>query len=140
MPRWVRFLSCTFTGLALSLVGALLAAGWWEGGAGFGPALLNFLSTAAFWYLVGLFGLLAMITLLLGRIAVNLYGLADAVGGVLAGALVALVYGAFLVATHASDWGGMLVALQRSWLPALIFTLPVALSGGFTGWLWQRLD
>jgi hypothetical protein len=141
MPRWARFLSCSLTGLLLCLIGFLLTAYWWEGNATtYWPLLLNFMAMPDFWSLVSLFGLLCAGALLLGRIAVHLYGMAGAMAGLLCGALVALAYAAFLISLHAADWGGWSPSLQKSWPSAALFALPFALSGAFTTWLWERLD
>lgn len=140
MPRWARFLSCSLTGLLLCLIGFLLTAYWWEGNAGYWQLLLNFMAMTGFWYLVSLFGVLCAAALLLGRIAVNLYGMPDAMGGLIAGALVALVYAVFLISLHAEDWGGWSNSLQKSWPSAALFAMPFALTGAFTTWLWERLD
>lgn len=140
MPRWARFLSCSLTGLLLSLIGFFVAAGWWEGEAGFWESVVTFLPTPEFWYTVLLFGLLATVSLLLGRIAVNLYGLAGSTGGFFAGGLVAVAYGAFLVSSHLGDWGGLSAAVQKAWPTGAVFAAPFALSGAVTVWLWDRLE
>lgn len=140
MPRGIRFLSCSFTGLLISLLGFLMAAYWYEGGRDYWQAAIDFTATAGFWYLAGLFALLGAVALIGARLAVYLVGLADAVAGICAGAAVAFVYAFFLITSHAQAWGGLAIALQKSWAPALAFTAPFALSGGFTAWLWHRLD
>lgn len=140
MPRWARFLSCSLTGLLLCLIGFVLTAYWWEGNANYWPLLFNFMATRDFLYLLSLFGLLSAVALLLGRIAVNLYGMADGLAGLLMGALVALAYTSFLISLHAADWGGWSYSLQKSWPAAVLFALPFAISGAFTTWLWERLD
>lgn len=140
MPRWVRFLSCSFTGLLLALTGFFLAAYWWEGGAGYWQAVITFMSTPAFWYLAALSALLVAVSLFLGRLAVYLYGLPNGIAGLLAGFLVAAGYTLFLLSAHAESWGGMVGGLQKNWPSAAIFALPFTLSAGFTGWLWDRLD
>lgn len=140
MPRWARFLSCSFTSLIVSLVGFLLAANWYEGGPRFWPQLMDFFSTNAFWSLVWLFALLGAVTLVIARIAVNLYGLPDSVAGLLAGGAIALVYATFLIASHVGDWGGVALGVQRTWVAGALFAVPFATAGAFTTWLWDRLD
>jgi hypothetical protein len=140
MPRWARFVSCSFTGLLIAMVGFFFAAWWREGGPGYWQAVIEFVATPAFWYLAGLFGAMAGISLLLARAGANVYGTKGPVPGFLAGAAVALAYSFFLISAHAADWGGFALALQRSWLSVLLLTLPVALAGGFVSWLWDRLD
>lgn len=140
MPRWARFLSCSFTGLLLTLCGFFLAAHWFEGRPGYWRGLLDYLTTPAFWSLVLLFGLLSGVGLIIARVAVNLYGLPDAVAGLVSGALVAVVYAAFLLAAHAPEWGGTAVGLHKAWPAGAVFALPFALAGAFTTWLWDRLD
>jgi hypothetical protein len=140
MPRWARFLSCSFTGLLLSLAGFCLAAYWWEGGAGYWRSLLDFAATPDFWYLVLLFGLFAGFTLVAARVAVHTYGFAGGVAGFLAGGTVAAVYVAFLISSHAGDWGGAAVGLARVWPAGGVFAAPFAVAGAVTTWLWDRLD
>ncbi|HEY3368488.1 MAG TPA: hypothetical protein VGK74_25820 [Symbiobacteriaceae bacterium] len=140
MPRWARFLSCSFTGLLLSLLGFLLAAHWWEGGASFWAGLLDFVAAPAFWYLVSLFALLSGVGLILARVIVHLYELPDPVAGLMAGALVATIYVAFLLAAHAADWGGLAPGIHKVWPAGAVFAVPFGLSGAFTTWLWDRLD
>jgi hypothetical protein len=140
MPRWARFLSCSFTGWLLIMVGFIMSAYWFEGGATYWESLLAFLTTPGFYGLVLLFALMAAIMLVVSRIAVNLYGFGDALAGGLSGALMAVVYAAFLIANYQQDWGGLAIALQRAWPAAFAFAAPFALSGAFTTWLWDRLD
>jgi hypothetical protein len=140
VPRWVRFLSCSFTGLLISLLGFFLAVSWYEGGHNYWRSLVDFAGTSGFWYLTALFGLLVAAGLLIARLAVHFVGLADAVAGMAAGAVPAAMYAVFLVAAHAGDWGGWAVSLQKSWAAAGVFIAPFALGGGFTAWLWHRLD
>lgn len=140
MPRWARFLSCTLTGLLFSVVGFLLLADSVERKPNFWAEVVNFLGTIEFLSLVLLFILLTALTILLGRIGVNLYGMADGPAGFLAGGLVAMAHGAFLVSTYAADWGGLTIALQKVWPAAALFVLPFALSGAVANWLWDRLE
>lgn len=140
MPRWARFLSCSFTGVLLSLTGFFLVVSWWEGRPGFWQGVIGYLGTAMFWWLAAMFGLLTVVTLLAGRIAVNLYGLAGPAAGLIIGALPALFFATFIIAVHAGDWGGPAGALHRAWPAVGIFAVPFALSGGFINWLWERLD
>jgi len=140
MPRWARFLSCSFTGFLLSLVGFVAVAFWYEGGPRFWPQLLDFFSTAAFWSLVWLFALMAAVVLLVARIAVNVYGFHDALAGLVSGGLVAAVYATFLIASHAAEWGGVLLGVRRAWAAGALFAAPFAMAGAFTAWLWDRLD
>jgi hypothetical protein len=132
MPRWIRFLSCTFTGLMLSLLGFLATAYWWEGGPSFMQGLLNFLPTSAFWTLVGSFGLVAGIALVGARVLIHLTGMAVGLAGFIAGGSAAAVCAMFLVASQ----GGMI----RLWPASAVFALPFALTGVVTTWLWERLD
>lgn len=139
MPRWARFLSCTFTGLLLSVAGVLVAAYWYEGGGRFWVDLFDFFATPAFWSLIWLFVLLAAFSLLAGRVFVAIYGMADGVAGLLGGGLVAMAYASFLVASQAPDWGGFAASLGKAWPASLYFAAPFALAGGVTTWLWDRL-
>lgn len=140
MPRWARFLSCSFTGLLLSLSGFLFSAAWWEGGTRFWPSLLLFVAQPGFWYLTSLFWLLAGLTLLTARLSANLYELPGSVAGLGAGVLTAIGLAAFLTAVHAAEWGGWGVSLRKAWPGLLVFVLPFAVTGGVTSWLWDRLD
>jgi hypothetical protein len=140
MPRWVRFLSCSFTGLLLSLTGLLLVAYWWEGGAGFWRSLPDFATTPDFWHVVLLMGLCAAVTLLMARLAVHVYGFAGPVAGFLAGGAVALAYAAFLVSTHTGEWGGVGPGLHRAWPSGGLLAAAFGVAGAFTTWLWDRLD
>lgn len=140
MPRWARFLSCSFTGLLLSLAGVVLIAYWWEGGSTYWRALIDFIPTVGFWYLAALFGLLSMLTVLAARVLVRSYDLEGSAAGLFAGAVIGAAYAAFLVATHAADWGGMSVSLQKTWRAGLLFMVPWAATGALTAWLWERLD
>lgn len=137
MPRWARFLSCSFTGFLVSLVGLFVAAYLYEGNSAFWQGAINFAGSPAFWSLAGLVGLLMVGALLLARLLVRLYRLTGGLAGLLSGAALALLYATFLVATHAWDWGGF---LHKAWPAALVFALPFALAGGFATWLWDRLD
>lgn len=140
MPRWARFLSCSFTGLLLSLAGFFVAAYWFEGGPRFWVELFESFSTLAFWSLVWLFALLAAITLLLARIGVNLYGWPDGLSGLVSGGLVSLAYVSFLVSSHSADWGGVALGIQRAWPAGAVFAAPLGFAGAFIAWLWDRLD
>lgn len=140
MPRWARFLSCSFTALLTSLAGFLLVAYWYEGGAGYFRALLAFMAEPGFWHLVFIFALMAAATLLAGRLGVHLYRLDSPAAGALAGGLVALVYITVLLSMHASTWGGLLRGVKRVWPAGALFALPLVLSGGLVNWLWDRLD
>lgn len=140
MPRWARFVSCTFTGLLLSLVGFLMTAYWYEGGPTYWESLLDFLATPGFYSLVLLVTLMAAVTLVVGRLAANLCGFSDTIAGLLAGGVVAAAYCVLLVSMNASEWGGLGVATQRAWPAAGVFSAPFALAGAFTAWLWDRLD
>lgn len=140
MPRWARFLSCSFTGLLLSLTGFVLAAYAQERTPRFWSGMQEFLTTPEFWSLVWLFALLTATGLLGGRILANLWGLAGSLAGFLSGAALALCYVAFLLATHLPEWGGWRGALPRVWPAAAWVTLPFALSNAFISWLWERLD
>lgn len=128
------------TGLLLALPGFLAVAWWREGGPGFWRDLMDFVWTAGFWSLFWLFALLSALTVLLGRVIANLYGISGGTAGLLAGGVLALAYAAFLVAAHAPEWGGLAGSLQKSWPSAPLFATPVGLAGAFTGWLWDRLD
>jgi hypothetical protein len=140
MPRWARFLSCSLTGLLLSLSGFLLAACAQERTTRFWSGLQAFLTTPEFWSLVWLFALVAALSLLVGRVLVHLWGLPASVGGFLSGGALALCYIAFLLAGQVPEWGGWAAAWPRIW-PALGWiSLPFALSGSLTNWLWERLD
>lgn len=132
MPRWARFLSCSFTGLVFSLVGFLLTAYWWEGGGQFWKNLFDFVPTSGFWYLVLLFGLFAMATLLGARLVVNFTNLSVGLAGLLVGGVIACTYGLFLAAGHAGS--------VKFWPAGLVFALPFALAGALTTWMWERLD
>lgn len=140
MPRWARFLSCSFTGLLLSLTGLLVVAYWWEGGAGFWGSLLDFAATQEFWYLVLLLGLFAAVTLVAARAAVHVYGFAGPVAGFLAGGAVAVSYTAFIISTHTADWGGVTPGLHKVWPSGGLLAAAFAVTGSFTAWLWDRLD
>lgn len=140
MPRWARFVSCTMTGLLLSLTGFLAVASWWEGGQGYWLQLLGFLGRAEFWSLVWLFTLLSAGSIIGARGVVHLNGLSDGWAGLAAGSAVGLICVAFLVAAHAPDWGGLLASVARTWPDGPLFAAPVALSGAITSWLWARLD
>lgn len=139
MPRWARFLSCTLTGLLISLTSFLMAAYWYEGGGTFWAQVAAFLVTSEFVNLVLLFGFLTAFTVLLGRAAANLYGMAGGAAGFVAGAGVSLAYGAFLISAQSADWGGLMPALQRVWPAVGYFVLPFALGGTVATWLWERL-
>ncbi len=139
MPRWARFLSCTITGLLLSLIGFFMVAYWREGGPEFWPNVFDFLATAAFWGLAWLFVILSALTLVLARVGVKIYGLGAAVSGILSGLLVALAYASFLIASHAPDWGGLAASIIKVWPSAVAFSVPLALSGAMTDLLWERL-
>jgi hypothetical protein len=132
MPRWIRFLSCTFTGLMLSLFGFLAIAYWWEGGPSFMQGLLNFLPTSAFWTLVASFGLVAAVALVGARVLIHMTDMAVGLAGFIAGGSVAAVCASFLAASQ----GGMI----KLWPTGLVFALPFALTGVVTTWLWERLD
>ena len=140
MPRWARFLSCSFTGLFLALAGLFAAAGLTEGGNGFWQAAFDFAGTPAFWTLVWTFAAISMGALLVARLTVHVYRLAGPVAGLLAGGLVALVYTLFLIASQAGHWGGFALALQKSWNAAGLLLLAFGVAGAFTNWLWDRLD
>jgi len=140
MPRWARFLSCTFTGLLLSLPGFLLAAYYHEERSDFWSHLQEFLTTPAFWALVWLFAGVAAATLLLGRLLVNLYDLWSSLAGMIAGATLALAYIAFLLSTQVEAWGGPAALISRLWPAGGLIALPLALAGSFTTWLWDRFD
>ncbi|MDF2630924.1 MAG: hypothetical protein K0R39_4755 [Symbiobacteriaceae bacterium] len=138
MPQWARFLSCSFTGLLVSLIGFFTAAYLFEGTADYWQSLANWLVTPAFWYLAGLFGLLVALALVAARLLVRIYGLTDGTAGLAAGAVVPLIYALFLAATHAGNWGPGAI-WQKTFPAALVFALPFALASGFTAWLWDRL-
>jgi hypothetical protein len=140
MPRWARFLSCSFTGLVIATAGFFFTAWWREGGPGFWQATIDFMATSGFWYLAGLFGALVAVGLLLARVAAAAYGSQGPVLGILSGAAVALVYSFFLVSAHAPGWGGLWLGLQRSWGSMAIFAAPFALAGGSVTWLWERMN
>ncbi len=140
MPRWARFLSCSFTGLLTSLTGFLSAAYWLEGGAGFWQGVVNYMAEPDFWYTVTLFGLLAAVTLIVARVVVHIYGTGDMAAGLVAGGVVGSAYAAFLLALHAPEWGGLSLSMQRQWVAGAFFTAPFAASGGLIAWLWDRLD
>jgi len=137
MPRWARFVSCSFTGFLVSLVGLFVAAYLYEGRSNYWQSAISFAGSPVFWYLAGVVGLLMVGALLLARLLVRFYPLPGALAGTLAGSALALLYATFLVATHAREWGGL---LHRVWPAALVLALPFALSGGFAAWLWDRLD
>jgi len=139
MPRWARFLSCTFTALLLSLCGFLLAAYLTEHAPHFWSGLQAFLATADFWSLVLLFGLMAAAGLMSARAVVNLYGLPDPLSGFLAGSAPAVCYVALLLASQLSAWGGWHGAWPRVWPAAVWLILPFALAGAVANWLWARL-
>ncbi|MFZ5816661.1 MAG: hypothetical protein ACOY93_15430, partial [Bacillota bacterium] len=75
MPRWARFLSCSFSGLLLALTGLLLAAYGQERSPRFWAGLQEFLTTPEFWSLVWLFALLVALSLVGGRVLARLWGL-----------------------------------------------------------------
>jgi len=139
MPRWARFLSCTLTGSVLALAGVLLVTAWLEGGPSFWSQVMAFAGTPAFWSMALLFALLVAVALLLARLAAHLCQLNSAAAGALAGAFLAILYGAFLLAAHAADWGGAAAGLHRAWPAVPLFALPFALAGGLMAWLWDRL-
>jgi len=140
MPRWARFLSCTLTGLLCSVVGFLVVADWVERKPNFWAEVVNFLGTTEFLSLILLFLCLTAMTMFVGRAGVNYYGIAGGPAGFLAGGLIAMAYGAFLVSTYAADWGGLTIALQKVWPAAALFVLPFAVSGAIANWLWDRLE
>ena len=137
MPQWARFLSCSFTGLLVTLTGFFTVAYLYEGTAEYWQSLTNWLVTPAFWYLAGLFGLLTALALVAARVLVRIYGLPDSAAGLIGGTLVSLIYAFFLAATHAPQWGSM---WGKTLTAALVFALPFAIGGAFTAWLWDRLD
>lgn len=140
MPRWARFLSCSFTGLTLSFSGFLFVAYWWEGGAGYWRSLMDFATEPAFWHLLSIFALMAAATLVASRLGVRLYQISSPLSGALAGSLVALLYVTVLISIHATAWGGLIAGARRAWPAAVLFMLPFALSGGVVTWLWERLN
>jgi len=140
MPRWARFLSCSFTAFLISLIGFLLVAYWYEGGEGYFRALLAFAAEPGFWYLVFVFALMAAAALATGRLGVHLYRLGSPAAGALAGGLVALVCTTVIFSMHARAWGGFIPGVQRLWPSAALFALPLMLSGALVNWLWDRLD
>lgn len=140
MPRWARFLSCSFTCLLLSLIGFLLTAYWWEGGRHYWSRVMEFFATTEFLYLAFLFGLLSAATLVTARMAAKVYSLPGPLAGLVAGALVSLIYMAFILSTHAETWGGFAPGLQRLWPSMAPFAAPFAIAGALTSWLWERLD
>lgn len=139
MPRWARFLSCTLTGLVLSLVGFLLAAYATERAPYFWSGLRGFLATPQFRDLCLLFGLFAAAALAVGRLLTHLSGLSGIQAGFLAGGMLALCYVAFLLASQVPIWGGWAGAWPRIWPAALWMALPFAVAGAFQNWLWERL-
>ncbi|HEY8347752.1 MAG TPA: hypothetical protein VIL07_10875 [Symbiobacteriaceae bacterium] len=140
MPRWARFLSCSFTALVLSLSGFLLTAYWYEGGDGYWRSLLSFMAEPGFWNVVSFFALMAVLTLLAARAAVHLSRLPSPVAGALAGGLVVLIGITVILSMHADHWGGLAGGLRRAWPAAAPFALPFVLSGGLVNWLWDRFD
>jgi hypothetical protein len=140
MPRWARFLSCSVTGLLVSLGGLIATARWQDGSSHFWRGLFEFVTTPGFWYLVALLGLIAAATTLFARITVHLSTLSGGAAGLMTGGVTALVYAAFLVAAHAHEWGGAAGALQKAWPDALYLAAPFALSGMVAGHLWDRLS
>lgn len=140
MPRWARFLSCSFTCLLLTLTGFLLAAYWWEGGQSFWSRVMEFLATTEFLYLSLLFGCFSALILIAARLLANLCGVPGPLAGLLAGAAVSLIYIAFILSAHAATWGGFAPALLRLWPSMAPFAAPFALAGAITTWLWERLD
>lgn len=140
MPRWARFLSCSLTGLLISLTGFVLAAYGQERATGFWGGMQEFLTTPEFWSLVWLCALIAGAALLLGRIVANLWGWAAGLSGFLAGGALALCYVAFLLASHLDEWGGWRAALPRIWPASAWLSLPFALAGAFATWLWEQLE
>lgn len=140
MPRWVRFLSCSLTGLLVSLTGFLLTAWWWEGGPRYWAQVMDFIPTGAFLGLVTLFGVVVVVTLVLARLMVGVYDLGGAFAGLLSGLLVALAYAVFLVSSHLENWGGLLLGVRKAWPDAAVFGLPFAFAGAVVTWLWDRLD
>jgi len=140
MPRWARFVSCSFTGLLFSLAAFMLTAFWREGRPGFWLSVLDFLATPSFWSLMLLFAIMTGAALLTARALVKLCGLPAGVAGGVAGCVVAGAYVLFLMASHAPDWGGLAAAARRSWIDSALFLLPFTLGGSLTAWLWERLD
>lgn len=139
MPRWARLLSCSFTGLLLSLTGFLVAAYAQEPLPRFWSGLQEFLTTPAFWSLVWLFTLLTVMGLLVSRALVNLWGLPASFAGFLTGGALALCYVAFLLAGLMPAWGGWAASWHRLWPEAGYLALPFALGGTFANWLYERL-
>lgn len=140
MPRWARFLSCSFTALVTSLCGVLLTAYWYEGGRGYWRNLFSFMAEPGFWSLVLLFAFLSAAVLLAARLGVHLYRMGSASAGALAGALVALVCVTVLFSIYADGWGGFAGGVRRVWPAGGLFALPLMLSGGLVNWLWDRMD
>lgn len=140
MPRWVRFLCCSLTGVLLAVPGLILTAYWQEGRPGFWLALLQFAATSAFWGLLILCLLLVAGGLLAGRGLIRLADLSDPMAGFLTTGSLALGYIAFLTAANASLWGGPSGALQRLWPAGALIALPFALAGSMASWLWGRLE
>jgi len=140
MPRWARFLSCTLTGLLLSLVGFILAAFATERAPHFWSGLRGFIATPEFRDLCLLFGLMAAAALISGRILARLSGLGGSQAGFLAGSILALCYVAFLLASQVPIWGGWAGAWHRIWPAAVWMAMPFALAGALQNWLWERLE
>ena len=142
MPRWVRFLSCSVTGLLLALVGFFVAVYLYDDGARahYWQSLIRFTGSPVFLLLAGVFGLMMAGALLMARVLVRLYAVSDGVAGLIGGTAAALCCVVFVVTTHARDWGGWVSVWSKVWPAGLVFALPVALSGGFTAWMWRRLD
>lgn len=139
MPRWARFLSCSFTGLLLSLTGFLLTAYGQEQAPRFWSSLQEFLTTQEFWSLVWLFALLTALGLVLSRVLVKLWGLGATLAGFLTGGALAFCYVAFLLAGLLSQWGGWAASWPRIWPEAGYLALPFAVGVGLSGWLYERL-
>lgn len=139
MPRWARFLSCTITGLLMSLVGIVLTAYAQERIPRFWSSLQEYLVTPEFWSLVWLFALLSAVGLVMSRVVCNLSGLPASFAGFLTGGAVAFCYVAFLLAGHLPEWGGWAAAWPRIWPAAGYLALPFAVGGGAANWLWERL-
>ncbi|HWI66683.1 MAG TPA: hypothetical protein VNT75_33130 [Symbiobacteriaceae bacterium] len=142
MPRLVRFLSCTVTGLLLALVGFFVVVYLYEDGARahYWQSLISFTGSPVFWLLTGVFGLLMASALVLARVLVRFYPLSDGLAGLIGGLAAALCYAVFLVATHAREWGDWASVWSKAWPAGFFFALPLALSGGFAAWMWRRFD